>query len=50
MQKSYYHIVSERMYSDFQVNIFGENVFVIDYVLANVNSAGVKSADAYILT
>ena len=30
---------------------FGENVFVIDYVLARVNSfAGVKSADAYILT
>ena len=31
--------------------LFGENVFVIDYVLARVNSfAGVKSADAYILT
>ena len=30
---------------------FDENVFVIDYVLANVNSfADVKSADAYILT
>lgn len=55
------------MYSEFQANILyspcnrtrgpvdfrtlGENVFVIDYVLANVNSfAGVKSADAYILT
>ncbi len=31
--------------------LFGENVFVVDYVLAKVNSfAGVKSADAYILT
>ena len=31
--------------------LFGENVFVVDYVLARVNSfAGVKSADAYILT
>jgi DNA-binding Lrp family transcriptional regulator len=31
--------------------LFGENVFVIDYVLARVNSfAGVKSADVYILT
>ena len=31
--------------------LFDENVFVIDYVLANVNSfADVKSADAYILT
>ena len=31
--------------------LFGENVFVIDYVLARVNSfAGVNSADAYILT
>jgi hypothetical protein len=30
---------------------FGENVFVVDYVLARVNSfEGVKSADAYILT
>jgi DNA-binding Lrp family transcriptional regulator len=30
--------------------LFGENVFVVDYVLARVNSfAGVKSADAYIL-
>jgi DNA-binding Lrp family transcriptional regulator len=31
--------------------LFGENVFVVDYVLARVNSfSGVKSADAYILT
>jgi DNA-binding Lrp family transcriptional regulator len=31
--------------------LFGENVYVVDYVLAKVNSfAGVKSADAYILT
>jgi DNA-binding Lrp family transcriptional regulator len=31
--------------------LFGENVFVVDNVLARVNSfAGVKSADAYILT
>jgi DNA-binding Lrp family transcriptional regulator len=31
--------------------LFGENVFVVDHVLARVNSfAGVKSADAYILT
>lgn len=31
--------------------LFGENVFVVDYVLARVNSfAGVESADAYILT
>ena len=31
--------------------LFGENVFVVDYVLTRVNSfAGVKSADAYILT
>ena len=31
--------------------LFGENVFVVDSVLAKVNSlAGVKSADAYILT
>ena len=31
--------------------LFGENVFVVDYVLARVNSfTGVKSADAYILT
>jgi hypothetical protein len=31
--------------------LFGENVFVVNYVLAKVNSfAGVKSADAYILT
>jgi DNA-binding Lrp family transcriptional regulator len=31
--------------------LFGENVFMVDYVLARVNSfAGVKSADAYILT
>jgi DNA-binding Lrp family transcriptional regulator len=31
--------------------LFGENVFAVDYVLAKVNSfAGVKSADAYILT
>src|ERR671921_806633 len=31
--------------------LFIENVFVVDYVLAKVNSfAGVKSADAYILT
>jgi hypothetical protein len=31
--------------------LFGENVFVVDYVLAMVNSfAGVNSADAYILT
>ena len=31
--------------------LFGENVFVVDSVLARVNSfAGVKSADAYILT
>jgi DNA-binding Lrp family transcriptional regulator len=31
--------------------LFGENVFVVDHVLAKVNSfAGVKSADAYILT
>src|ERR687889_1581297 len=31
--------------------LFGEDVFVVDYVLAKVNSfAGVKSADAYILT
>jgi DNA-binding Lrp family transcriptional regulator len=31
--------------------LFGENVFTVDYVLARVNSfAGVKSADAYILT
>lgn len=31
--------------------LFDENVFVIDYVLTRVNSfAGVKSADAYILT
>jgi hypothetical protein len=30
---------------------FGENVFVDDHVLARVNSfAGVKSADAYMLT
>ena len=30
---------------------FGENVFVVDHVLARVNSfAGVKSADAYMLT
>jgi DNA-binding Lrp family transcriptional regulator len=66
--KSHYHIVRERMYSEFQANIlyspsviepedqltfvlFGENVFVVDYVLARVNSfVGVKSADAYILT
>jgi hypothetical protein len=66
--KSHYHIVRERMYSEFQANIlyspsviepkdqltfvlFDENVFVIDYALANVNSfADVKSADAYILT
>jgi DNA-binding Lrp family transcriptional regulator len=66
--KFHYHIVRERMYSEFQANIlysssviepedqltfvlFGENVFVVDYVLARVNSfAGVKSADAYILT
>lgn len=66
--KSHYHIVRERLYSEFHANIlynpsviepedqltfvlFGENVFVIDYVLARVNSfAGVKSADAYILT
>jgi DNA-binding Lrp family transcriptional regulator len=31
--------------------LFGENVFVVDYVLARVNSfAGVNSANAYILT
>jgi DNA-binding Lrp family transcriptional regulator len=31
--------------------LFGENVFVVDHILARVNSfAGVKSADAYILT
>jgi DNA-binding Lrp family transcriptional regulator len=31
--------------------LFGENVYVVDYVLAKVKSfAGVKSADAYILT
>jgi DNA-binding Lrp family transcriptional regulator len=31
--------------------LFGENVFVVDYTLAKVNSfAGVNSADAYILT
>ena len=31
--------------------LFGENVFVVDYVLARVNSfEGVNSADAYILT
>src|SRR5215217_9181750 len=31
--------------------LFGENVFLVDYVLARVNSfAGVNSADAYILT
>jgi len=31
--------------------LFGENVFVVDYVLARVNSfAGVKNSDAYILT
>ena len=31
--------------------LFGENVFVVDHVLARVNSfAGVSSADAYILT
>ncbi|MGH9927558.1 MAG: Lrp/AsnC family transcriptional regulator, partial [Nitrososphaeraceae archaeon] len=31
--------------------LFGENVFVVDYVLARVNTfAGVNSADAYILT
>jgi DNA-binding Lrp family transcriptional regulator len=31
--------------------LFGENVFVVDHVLARVNSfAGVKNADAYILT
>jgi DNA-binding Lrp family transcriptional regulator len=31
--------------------LFGENVFVVDYVLARMNSfAGVNSADAYILT
>jgi DNA-binding Lrp family transcriptional regulator len=31
--------------------LFGENVFVVDHVLARVNAfAGVKSADAYILT
>jgi len=31
--------------------LFGENVFVVDHVLARVNSfEGVKSADAYILT
>ena len=31
--------------------LFGENVFVVDYVLARVNSfTGVNSADAYILT
>ena len=31
--------------------LFGEDVFVVDYVLAKVNSfTGVKSADAYILT
>ncbi len=64
--KSHYHSVFEQMYSEFQVNIlynviepedqltfvlFGENVFVVDYVLTRVNTlAGVKSADAYILT
>jgi hypothetical protein len=54
------------MYSEFQENIlysvsliepkdrltfvfFGENVFVVDHVLAR-SIAGVKSADAYILT
>jgi DNA-binding Lrp family transcriptional regulator len=31
--------------------LFGENVFVVDHVLARVNTfTGVKSADAYILT
>ena len=31
--------------------LFGENVFMVDYVLARVNSfAGVKNTDAYILT
>jgi len=31
--------------------LFGENVFVVDYTLAKVNSfAGVRNADAYILT
>jgi DNA-binding Lrp family transcriptional regulator len=31
--------------------LFGENVFVVDHILARVNSfAGVKSADVYILT
>jgi hypothetical protein len=31
--------------------LFGEIVFVVDYVLARVNSfAGVNSADVYILT
>ena len=31
--------------------LFGENVFVVDHILARVNSfAGVESADAYILT
>ena len=31
--------------------LFGENVFMVDYVLARVNSfEGVKNADAYILT
>jgi DNA-binding Lrp family transcriptional regulator len=68
VEKSHYHDVLERMYSEFQANIlyspsivqpenqltfvlFGENVFIVDRVLARVNSfAGVKSADAYILT
>ncbi|MGH9984160.1 MAG: AsnC family transcriptional regulator, partial [Nitrososphaeraceae archaeon] len=63
--KIHYHNVLERMYSEFQANIlyspsliepedrlaFVENVFVVDHVLARVNSfEGVKSADAYILT
>jgi DNA-binding Lrp family transcriptional regulator len=31
--------------------LFGENVFVVDYILAKVNSfAGVRNADVYILT
>jgi hypothetical protein len=31
--------------------LFGENVFVVDYILAKVNSfEGVRNADVYILT
>ena len=31
--------------------LFGENVFVVDYILAKVNSfEGIRNADVYILT